>query len=296
MNKHESALRDFQATIDHHLHLYLAASDDVPANLAKAMAYSVMAGGKRLRPVLALAAADLVGGDWKKALPVAIAIELIHTYSLIHDDLPAMDNDDFRRGKPTSHRVFGEALAILAGDALLTGAFELLAEHSPDQFTPRTALHIIRIVAQAAGKTGMIAGQAADIESSIETCSPDLVEYIHLRKTAALLKAAVMAGALTNMASADQMRQLESFGLHFGLAFQIQDDILDVTQTTEILGKPAGSDQNNNKLTSVTVWGVEHSRRIAEQHYQEAIAALTGFDEKADFLRYLADYCIRRNL
>lgn len=241
-----------------------------PATLNKAMRYSVFAGGKRLRPILAVAAAQACGLDDAAALDAGCAIEMIHTYSLIHDDLPAMDDDDLRRGKPTSHKVFGEGMAILAGDALLTLAFETLAAH------PTRGAQLVTAVAQASGGEGMVGGQVADLENEGGQATEPLVESIHRRKTAALIRAAVLVGAIAAGAGDQQLACLTAYGDHCGLAFQVADDLLDITADAATLGKTPGKDAAQGKLTYPAAIGVEASRAKAAALAQAGIGAIGG--------------------
>jgi geranylgeranyl diphosphate synthase, type II len=264
-----------------------------PATIHKAMRYSLFAGGKRLRPVLCLAAAAACGGSDEAALPLACAVECIHTYSLIHDDLPAMDNDDYRRGKLTNHKVFGEGIAVLAGDALLTQAFEIAAAcRGWSRYPPQ---ELILEIARAAGSRQLIAGQVADLESEGRRISAAQLKYIHERKTSALLCCAVRLGGMSAHCSTAQLAALTRFGYHVGLAFQVIDDILDVTQTSEQLGKTAGKDVAAQKATYPAILGLEPSRQIARQLTQRAFAALRGFRGQAAALEALADYLLRRD-
>ncbi len=263
-----------------------------PATIHKAMHYSLFAGGKRMRPALCLAAAAACGGSEKDAMPLACAIECIHTYSLIHDDLPAMDNDDFRRGKPTNHKVFGEGIAILAGDALLAQAFEIAAQ---SQAWPRYShQRLILEIASASGSLELIAGQVADLEGEGKKLSASQLKYIHERKTSALLCCSVRCGGMSANCSEGQLKALTAFGYHVGLAFQIIDDILDVTQTSEQLGKTAGKDSAAQKATYPSIVGLEKSRQIAKRLTDRAFASLTGFHGKAQALESLAGYLLNR--
>src|SRR5438045_1568419 len=265
-------LRSRQKEIDRVLDRYLPKASTKPATLHKAMRYSLFAGGKRLRPVLCLAAAEACGGKIKNALPLACALECIHTYSLVHDDLPSMDNDDFRRGRPTCHKVFGDGIAILAGDALLTIAFEIVSSAKP---APRYDMSILlREVAVAAGSQRLIAGQVADLEAEGRDVKRDQLRYIHENKTAAILTTSVRLGAMSANASAKQLKAITTFGGSLGLAFQVVDDILDVTQTTEKLGKSAGKDVAARKATYPAVVGLEKSRAEARALTRKADQAL----------------------
>ncbi|MDK2887580.1 MAG: geranylgeranyl diphosphate synthase, type [Thermoanaerobacter sp.] len=284
------------ALVDRALDEFLPPEDAYPPVIHRAMRYSLFAGGKRLRPVLVLAAAETVGGDPVKVLPAACALELIHTYSLIHDDLPAMDNDDFRRGKPTCHRVFGEAIAILAGDALLTYAFALLARNAREQLAPvERVIQVIGEVAVAAGTPGLIGGQVVDTLATDDTVDAATLEYIHRHKTGALYRVSVRAGAILAGAGEKQLEALTAYAENLGLAFQIQDDILDVEGDPVRLGKPVGSDKRNKKATYPALFGLDMARARAKEAVEEALAALELFDERAGFLRELARFVAARD-
>jgi geranylgeranyl diphosphate synthase type II len=260
------------------------------------MNYSLFAGGKRLRPILALAGAEAAGGRAADALPLACSLELIHTYSLIHDDLPSMDDDDLRRGKPTSHRVFGEGLAILAGDALLTDAFRLLARLDlMRNVPPATRLRVIYHVAHAAGSAGMVGGQVMDITCLRKKVDRHLLEYIHSHKTGALIAASVYAGGLIGGASPKAGQALSSYGEKLGLAFQITDDLLDIHGEPRKLGKSVRKDQAQGKATYPAFFGVRESRWLAEALLNEAIAHLKFFNQKADPLREIARFILKRS-
>lgn len=282
-----------QKRIDRALDRYLPKASRKPATLHKAMRYSLFAGGKRLRPILCLAAAEACGGKIKNALPLACALECIHTYSLVHDDLPSMDNDDFRRGRPTCHKVFGEGIAILAGDALLTIAFEIVSSARP---APRYNMSILlREVAVAAGSQKLIAGQVADLEAEGRNVKRNELRFIHENKTAAILKASVRLGAMSANADAKKLRAITQFGHGLGLAFQVIDDILDLTQTSEILGKSAGKDVTAKKATYPAVIGLEKSRAEARRLTRQADDALSVFaGSKAQALHALANYLLER--
>ena len=264
-----------------------------PATLHRAMLYSLFAGGKRMRPALVLAAAEACGGTEADALPLACAVECIHTYSLIHDDLPAMDDDDFRRGKPTSHKVFGEGIAILAGDALLTQAFEIAAQARGWRRYPHQTL--ILELARAAGSLQLVAGQVADLEAEGKKVSVAQLRYIHERKTSALLCCSVRLGGMSAHCTPAQLQALTDFGYHVGLAFQVIDDILDVTQTSEQLGKTAGKDVAVQKATYPSIVGLEKSRQIAAQLTAKAFGALDIFKGKAVALEALAEFLLKRD-
>jgi len=285
-------LKSRQKKIDRALDCYLPKENTRPSTIHKAMRYSLFAGGKRLRPILCLAAAEACGGKIDNALPLACALECIHTYSLVHDDLPSMDNDDFRRGRPTCHKVFGDGIAVLAGDALLTSAFEIV---SRAKFSPRYNLSILlREIAVAAGSRKLIAGQVADLEAEGRNIDMSGLRYIHENKTAAILTTSVRLGAMSADATAKQLDAITKFGRALGLAFQIIDDILDVTQTTEKLGKSAGKDAAAKKATYPAVIGLEKSRLEAKRLTRRAHNALSIFDEKANALHALANYLLER--
>lgn len=280
------------AEIDRALGRYLPNAGVKPKTLHRAMRYSIFAGGKRIRPIICLAAAEACGGRTGAAIPLACALECIHTYSLIHDDLPAMDDDDYRRGKLTNHKVFGEGIAILAGDALLTQAFEIAAHCDS---TPRYPHQIIfQELTHAAGSLQLIAGQVADLEGQSREISKDQLKYIHERKTSALLCCAARLGGMSANCTPLQLDALTRFGYNVGLAFQIIDDILDVTQTSEQLGKTAGKDAAAQKATYPAVVGLEQSQRIARRLTQRAFASLDAFGGKAAALEALAGYLLQR--
>lgn len=277
-------------------HYMLAASGDFAAHI-ETMRYSLFIGGKRVRPILCLAAARSVCYDAalvEQLLPAACALECIHTYSLIHDDLPAMDNDELRRGQPTCHKKFGEAEAILAGDGLLTYAFELISSNKFPGPDPATRLSLTAVLAQAAGSLGMVGGQFLDITSEQQDIPFETLKTIHRSKTGALIRAAVQMGAMGGLAEEQQLAALSEYGSAVGLAFQIADDLLDVTASTEQLGKTAGSDAGLGKATYPAFFGIEQSRTLAIEAAERAVAALTGFDERAEPLRALARYIVSR--
>jgi len=282
-----------QKLVDEALDRWLPKATLKPRTIHKAMRYSVFAGGKRLRPILCLAAGECCGGSVEAAMPLACAVECVHTYSLIHDDLPCMDDDDFRRGVPTSHKVFGEGIAVLAGDALLTFAFELL---TLAQGWPRYPVReIVQELAVAAGSRHLVAGQVVDLESEGKKISQSLLNFIHESKTAALLRSSIRFGAMSANATPAQLRNLSDFGRSLGLAFQVIDDILDVTQTTEKLGKSAGKDIAAEKATFPAVVGLEKSRKIAQKLTKEARDALRPFGKRAEVLLGMADYLLARD-
>jgi geranylgeranyl diphosphate synthase, type II len=286
-------IAELREQVDQALDEHLPGENEKPATIHKAMRYSLFAGGKRLRPILCIAAAETCGGHIARALPFACATECIHTYSLIHDDLPCMDDDDFRRGKPTCHRVFGEAIAVLAGDALLTLAFEIISQGEPTARYPLAEL--VRELAWAAGSRRLIAGQVADLEAEGQRLAPKDLRFIHESKTAALLTATIRLGAMSANATPAQLEHLTTFGRSLGLAFQIIDDILDVTQTSAKLGKSAGKDAVAQKATYPAVLGLQKSRREAQRLTRNAQQALSVFRDKAARLRSIAGYLLERD-
>ncbi|HVO57727.1 MAG TPA: farnesyl diphosphate synthase [Dongiaceae bacterium] len=278
--------------VDAQLEKLLPAESTQPPSIHTAMRYSVFAGGKRIRPILCLETARIFTADVAPALFPGCAIEFIHTYSLIHDDLPALDNDDLRRGKPTCHKKFGEATAILAGDALLTLAFETIAA-AP--VSPERRVAMVTEIATAAGTVnGMVGGQVADLEAEGRPVGPDTLEYIHRSKTAALIRASITAGALCAGAPSEEVARLRRFGDTIGWAFQVTDDILDVTESSAALGKTAGKDIAQQKATYPSVFGLERSQQIAKELADSAIAELRAYEEKADHLRAIAEFLVLR--
>lgn len=261
--------------------------------LCESMKYSLMAGGKRLRPVMLMAAADAVGAKGTDFLTTACAIEMIHTYSLIHDDLPAMDDDDYRRGKLTNHKVYGAGMATLAGDALLTLAFEVMLRQ--EKATAETKLKVIKEMSIAAGPDGMVGGQALDMESENKHIAMATLRQMHMGKTGALFRAAIRSGAVLAGADANKLAALTQYADNFGLAFQITDDILDVTGDEAVIGKPVGSDEKNNKSTYVTLTSLAEAKELASLAVAEAVKALDTFGTEADFLRDLVEFLMKRN-
>lgn len=283
-----------QRFIDRELDRLVPPETAPPETIHRAMRYSLFAGGKRIRPILCLAAAEAVSGDAGSAGPAACSLEFVHTYSLIHDDLPALDNDDYRRGKPTCHKKFGEAMAILAGDALLTLAFLTLSTMSALE-EGRRARMIAELAGAAGTLGGMIGGQVADLEGEGRPPEPALLESIHRAKTGALLRASVRIGAIHAGADEPRLAAISRFGEHIGLAFQIVDDILDVEQPSEALGKTAGKDAQQNKITFPSVYGLDQSRRMAERERHNALASLEPLGPAARRLGELADLIVRRS-
>lgn len=267
-------------------------TDILDDRLRASMAYSLMAGGKRLRPILLMAAADAIGADGTKFITAACALEMIHTYSLIHDDLPAMDNDDYRRGKLTNHKAYDEGTAILAGDALLTLAFTVILRR---QNVPGDRLlRVVDEISRAAGAEGMVGGQMLDLAAEDRHISLEELRRIHMGKTGALFRAALRSGAILAGATEQELAALTAYADHFGLAFQITDDILDVIGTAEDIGKPVGSDEKNHKSTYVTLTSLSEAQELARRSVDEAVAALNIFGDEAAFLRELALYLVRR--
>ncbi len=279
--------------VDKALEKYFLESDEkLLKRLKDSMKYSLFAGGKRLRPILCIAGAEAVGGSSEEVICVACALEFIHTYSLIHDDLPAMDNDDMRRGLPTNHKVFGEALAILAGDGLLTDAFYIMTKQKCK--SPERLIRVINLIAEAAGSNGMVGGQAIDIESEGMDVDVSTLEFIHRHKTGALIKASVTSGAILAGAKEDEVKAISNYGINIGLAFQIADDILNVVGDPKLLGKSVGSDEKKQKATYPSIVGLDKAKKIQEELVQKAISFLDIFDSKADPLREIARYIIER--
>lgn len=281
-----------KALIDAALEELLPGDDDCPETLHRAMRYSTLAGGKRLRPILCLAACRAIGGDEDVALATACALEMIHTYSLIHDDLPCMDDDDLRRGRPTLHRAFSEGAAVLAGDGLLTLAFEIVG--ADERLTDQQVRRIIIQLATGAGCRGMVGGQQADLDAEGKAVSPEELEYIHSHKTGALLTASVLSGAIAGVAEEEQLKQLKEYGMAIGLAFQIKDDLLDVEGESSKLGKSTGQDKKAGKATYPAVWGIEASREKLSQAITRALTSLEGFGEEAEPLRQIARFIANR--
>jgi len=288
-------LSDKRGMVDAALEAYFPDPAGLTSDLIKAMRYSLLAGGKRLRPILCMAGAEAVGGDGSRVLPVACALEMIHTYSLIHDDLPIMDDDDLRRGKPTNHKVFGDAIALLAGDGLLTEAFNAMTSSEPAEWVPPlTLIQAIRLIARAAGHEGMVGGQAVDIQWEGKAADLEVVRFMHTRKTGAMITASVASGAILAGANDVQLKAITSYGEKIGLAFQISDDILDIEGDSETMGKRAGADMEKGKMTYPAVLGLDRSKVIQQEMVLGAIEDLRGFDERAEPLRRIARYIIER--
>ena len=283
----------YQAMVEEALPVQLAGLGEIPERLMSAMAYSLTAGGKRLRPVLLLAACEMAGGAAEDALPFACALEMIHTYSLIHDDLPAMDNDDLRRGKPTNHKVYGEGLAILAGDGLLSAAMELMLR-SACRMGDLRGTRAAEAIARRAGVTGMVAGQTVDVTEEGTEPTVKRVSYIHAHKTADLLTAPLEAGLILAGATKEQLQAGIAYGYHLGMAFQMVDDLLDVEGDAALMGKNTGMDAALGKLTWVSAVGVEQTRRDAREHIRLAVEALGFFGETMNFLKDLAQSTLMR--
>ena len=287
----ERSYQDYKEIIDAHLLDFIPNIDNKSISLYESMKYSLTAGGKRLRPILLLAACEFAGGDINEAIPYACAVEYIHTYSLIHDDLPAMDNDDLRRGLPTNHKIYGDALAILAGDGLLTTAFEAINKDmmmyfdNPEKMRKRISASFE--IAKGAGCKGMVAGQVSDIEAETNDCSNEMLEYIHINKTAALIKSAIKAGLYLGNPSSDMLSQLDKYAENLGRAYQIADDILDVIGNPEELGKETGSDKKKNKTTYTSINGLEAAQDRLEQLTENAVEAIADYYDNAEFFRDL---------
>lgn len=288
----EAYLETERIRVDHELERLLPGETSKPGAIHRAMRYSVFAGGKRLRPILCLEAGRLLGADEDGLLQIAAGLELIHTYSLIHDDLPAVDNDDLRRGRPTSHKVFGEAMAILAGDGLLTMGFEVVSR--PGLIPAERQLRLTNDLAQAIGTRGMVGGQVVDLETTLETADAAQLLFIHTAKTGALIRAAVRSGALAAGASENDLARISRYGERIGLAFQIADDLLDVLGSRESMGKTVGKDGAQHKSTYPALYGVEESQRIARQLADEACESLACYGERSGRLRDIAYFLISR--
>lgn len=304
MNKHQSGLEKElfdnwlqarKAFAEENIRIVFSQYFNEKTLIHEAMKYAIYNGGKRLRPIMVFEGAAISGMEKQKAVPIACALEMIHCYSLVHDDLPAMDDDDFRRGQPTCHKVFGEAMAILAGDALLTGAFQIMAGMPCENKQERDRLlSIIAEVAVAAGSAGMISGQAMDLESEGKSIEFPILVKLDALKTGKLFITALRAGAILGGLDENKLQKLTEYGQYFGQAFQITDDILDVTGSQQEIGKPIGSDEKNLKNTYPSLLGLEKSRHMAEQNVQNCIKSLETFGPEADFLRYLAGYILGR--
>lgn len=287
------ATKEYREKIEAALSCYMA-SCGAPEQLRDAMEYSLKAGGKRLRPVLTLYTCHMLGGDVQRALPYACALEMIHTYSLIHDDLPCMDDDDFRRGRPSNHKVYGEANAVLAGDGLLSYAFQVMLDAVKADLT-ENAINAARAVSIGAGVSGMVAGQVIDLASeTADNPGVDDLRFIQANKTAAMIKAALLAGAYIAGASEAQLEALGQYGEAYGALFQMTDDILDVEGDFEGMGKTLGKDKAENKLTYISLYGMDKAKELAYQAAQKAVDALAIFEERAELLRELAQSCLSR--
>lgn len=287
-------MKAYQALVEERLVSVLPPKNGFNDMLVDAMAYSLLSGGKRLRPILVLAGCEAVGGEIKEALVSACCIECIHAYSLIHDDLPGMDNDELRRGKPTNHIVFGEGMAILAGDGLQAQAFDVISTYWLEKKQYDIGLKVLNELAKGAGNQGMVVGQAQDLESEGKAISKESMEFIHANKTGALIIAAVRMGGIIGGANESAMKALSKYGQHLGLAFQITDDILDVIGDTAVIGKPVGSDEKNMKATYPALYGLETSRKMAQEQCKLAEEALETLNGDVDVLRYLANYILKR--
>lgn len=287
-------LKEKASFIEDVLKDYMPKEEGYQKTVIEAMNYSLSAGGKRLRPILTLEACKVVGGNEEEVIPFAIAIEMIHTYSLIHDDLPALDNDDLRRGRPTNHKVYGEAMGILAGDALLNYAFEVMLAGSINKENPEKYLKAINEIAKGAGIYGMIGGQVVDVESENKQIEKEKLDYIHMNKTAAMMVGCMRAGATIGGANSEQMEEITKYAKNIGLSFQIVDDILDIVGDEAKLGKKVGSDIENHKSTYPSLLGLDKSKEIAHNLIDEAKKSIEKLSDNVDFLKGLAEYIIDR--
>lgn len=287
-------LKEKASFIENVLKEYMPKEEGYQKTVIEAMNYSLSAGGKRLRPILTLEACKVVGGNEEEAIPFAIAIEMIHTYSLIHDDLPALDNDDLRRGRATNHKVYGEAMGILAGDALLNYAFEVMLAGSINKENPEKYLKAINEIAKGAGIYGMIGGQVVDVESENKQIEKEKLDYIHMNKTAAMMVGCMRAGATIGGANSEQMEEITKYAKNIGLSFQIVDDILDIVGDEAKLGKKVGSDIENHKSTYPSLLGLDKSKEIAHNLIDEAKKSIEKLSDNVDFLKGLAEYIIDR--
>lgn len=290
----KQCLKEKASFVEKVLKEYMPKEEGYQKTVIEAMNYSLSAGGKRLRPILTLEACKIVGGNEDEAIPFAIAIEMIHTYSLIHDDLPALDNDDLRRGRPTNHKVYGEAMGILAGDALLNYAFEVMLAGSINKENPEKYLKAINEIAKGAGIYGMIGGQVVDVESENKQIEKEKLDYIHMNKTAAMMVGCMRAGATIGGANSEQMEEITKYAKNIGLSFQIVDDILDIVGDEAKLGKKVGSDIENHKSTYPSLSGLDKSKEIAHNLIDEAKKSIEKLSDDVDFLKGLAEYIIDR--
>ncbi|HBH1340917.1 polyprenyl synthetase family protein [Clostridioides difficile] len=290
----KQCLKEKASFVEKVLKEYMPKEEGYQKTVIEAMNYSLSAGGKRLRPILTLEACKIVGGNEDEAIPFAIAIEMIHTYSLIHDDLPALDNDDLRRGRPTNHKVYGEAMGILAGDALLNYAFEVMLAGSINKENPEKYLKAINEIAKGAGIYGMIGGQVVDVESENKQIEKEKLDYIHMNKTAAMMVGCMRAGATIGGANSEQMEEITKYAKNIGLSFQIVDDILDIVGDEAKLGKKVGSDLENHKSTYPSLLGLDKSKEIAHNLIDEAKKSIEKLSDDVDFLKGLAEYIIDR--
>ena len=290
----KQCLKEKASFVEKVLKEYMPKEEGYQKTVIEAMNYSLSAGGKWLRPILTLEACKIVGGNEDEAIPFAIAIEMIHTYSLIHDDLPALDNDDLRRGRPTNHKVYGEAMGILAGDALLNYAFEVMLAGSINKENPEKYLKAINEIAKGAGIYGMIGGQVVDVESENKQIEKEKLDYIHMNKTAAMMVGCMRAGATIGGANFEQMEEITKYAKNIGLSFQIVDDILDIVGDEVKLGKKVGSDIENHKSTYPSLLGLDKSKEIAHNLIDEAKKSIEKLSDDVDFLKGLAEYIIDR--
>ncbi|MCO0596440.1 polyprenyl synthetase family protein [Peribacillus butanolivorans] len=290
----ETFSKEYKAVIEREIVEYVNKLE-APAVVKEAMTYSLEAGGKRIRPLLVFAVLDAFGKNLKTGIPAAAAIEMIHTYSLIHDDLPAMDDDDLRRGKPTNHKVFGEAVAVLAGDALLTYSFQLVTDMIDPEVTAEMKLNLVSEIAKSAGAEGMVGGQVADMEGESKQLTLKELEYIHEHKTGKLLTASIISGAILAGANNEQHQHLRDFAYHLGLAFQIRDDILDIEGSVELIGKPVGSDEGNHKSTYPSLLTLDGAKEKLDYHIKLALSALGKTNLQTSLLNELTDLIATRD-
>lgn len=291
----KTELNEKISKVDIALNKWLPKEKNLQSIIYEAAKYSIFAGGKRIRPVIMLSVCEMCGGDSNIALPFACAIEMIHTYSLIHDDLPAMDNDELRRGKPTSHIKFGEGIAILTGDALLNRAFEVMSDATVTDVPSKSIIKVINTIACSSGADGMIGGQVVDIESESKPIDLDTLRYIHARKTGEIIRSSAVSGAILAGADEQAQKAVDDFALYLGMAFQIRDDILDVVGDEKTLGKPIGSDCVSEKTTYITLLGMDNAQALVSEYSEKAKAALFMFGEKTAFLCSMIDYLVGRN-
>lgn len=287
-------LEERKKIVEEALDKYLPPEESYPQTLYKSMRYSIYAGGKRLRPILTMASAEIFNKDISNFIPTACALEMIHTYSLIHDDLPAMDDDDYRRGKSTNHKVFGEAIAVLAGDALLTQAFEILSRDLTGE-SQKIKLNVIEEISKASGTNGMIGGQVVDLESEGKDVNADILKYIHTHKTGALIKASVRVGGIIGEATEEELAALTEYAKNLGLAFQIKDDLLDIEGEAEKIGKKTGKDSIQKKATYPAIFGIKGAREKTQELYKESLRCIETLGDRGYILKLIAEFLVDRD-